>query len=334
MGVIVGVDLGGTFVKAGLVKDGIVVHSGQRTTEANRGAQVVVQNIIDLGRQLLGQAGIPESEVAGVCVAVPSPISADRRTPVAPPNLKCLNDVPVAEQVARAFGCLGVLENDANAAALGEKYYGAAQGLNDFVTLTLGTGLGGGVFSEGRILRGRDNLAGEVGHLVVQPENGRLCGCGAEGCVEAYVSIRGLLMSARETCEHLQTDAQLVIAGEQIDETNGPMVLARLARAGDQRVRQVFRQMGRYLGIAISDLLCLFGPQLVVLSGGISNAFDLFETSLWDSIRRHCGFKALRDPLRIEVSKIKQNAAILGAAAAFIEGQADRSRPLADLGPR
>ena len=324
MGLIMGVDLGGTFIKAGLVSEGRVVASGEHKTGADGGRDQVIENVVSLGRRLLAEVDAEDSRLEGICIAVPAPISFDRRTPVDPPNLGCMDGVPIAELVGAQFDCPGVLENDANAAALGEKLYGAARGSSDFVCLTLGSGLGGGVVSDGKLLRGRENLAGEVGHITVQPDRGRKCGCKARGCAESYVSIKGLLTSAKEHCPHLLDDQKrLVINGVVLDEFNGPPALAEAARIEDEdgKLRKVFEQMGRYLGIAIADLVKIFGSELIVLSGGLSHTADLFQPAAEKAIKKYCGFKALKKPLRVVVSSIVEKPAVLGAAAVFEEAK-------------
>jgi glucokinase len=307
MGMVVGVDLGGTFVKAGIVQDRSVLRIARCPTQAEQGADVVIANIITLIQRLLREEGTEPAQLEGIGVAVPSPISPDMRTPVDPPNCRCLNGVPVAERVAEAFGCRGVIENDANAAALGEMFYGARRGKNDLIVLTLGTGVGGGVITGGQLLRGATNAAGELGHILVAPE-GRVCGCGRRGCLEAQISIGGLLARARQLCPDLS-----------LDQETGPRVLSEAARAGDRNAAQVFAEMGAYLGAGIADLTNIFGPEAVILTGGISNSFDLFQPALLQALKEQCRFPTLLKAVSVEVSTLGENAPILGAAAAFLQ---------------
>lgn len=312
MALVLGIDLGGTFIKAGLARFHEVVARDKRPTEADRGTEAVLGNIVAASRACLEAGGVGSHQIDGLCVAVPSPISPDRRTPVSTPNLKCLMGVPVAERVAQEVGCKGLIENDANAAVLGEKYFGVGQGSSDIVLLTLGTGVGGGVITGGQLLRGPRNASGELGHIGIVP-GGRLCGCERRGCLEAHVSIGALIARGHALCP-----------GLSLDEENGPRILADAARRGDAAAQQVFAEMGDYLGQGIVDLVNVFGPDVLVLSGGLSNCFDLFQSSMWQTVRKDCGFETLRDPLRIEVSQLGQDGPILGAAAAFLESIEER----------
>lgn len=307
MSIVVGVDLGGTFVKAGIVQDGSVLCIDKCPTQSDRGPEAVIDNIVGLIRQVLEHCQLGSAQLDGIGLAVPSPISADVRTPVDPPNIPCLNGVPVAERVAEVFGCRGVLENDANAAVLGEMFYGAHRGKKDLIVLTLGTGIGGGVITGGQLLRGATNAAGELGHILVAPE-GRVCGCGRRGCLEAQISIAGLLARAAELCPDLSLHPE-----------TGPRVLAEAARDGNSNAAQVFAEMGTYLGTTIADLTNVFGPEAVIFTGGVSRTFDLFESTLWEALREHCRFPTLLNALSVEVSKIGEDAPILGAAAAFLQ---------------
>ncbi len=302
---IVGMDVGGTNIKAGIVDGDSVTHTVSRPTEADKGKEVVIANLIGAVEDLLAVAKLERTDIEGIGIGFPSQISKDRRIPLAPPNLRCLRDVPVAEVVADHFTWPGAIENDANAAALGEWLYGAGRGSNDLIILTLGTGVGGGVISGGQLLRGATNTGGELGHILVAPE-GRVCGCGRRGCLEAQVSISGLLGRAKVLCPEMV-----------LNPHDGPPLLAVAARAKRPGAMQVFEEMGRYLAMGIADLLNIFAPDLIVLSGGLSRSFDLFEPSLRAALRDQCRFDVPREHVKIVTSQLGEHAPILGAAAAF-----------------
>jgi glucokinase len=203
---------------------------------------------------------------------------------------------PLAARVERELGrgWRVRLENDASAAAWGELRFGAGRGCRDLLTLTLGTGVGGGMILDGRLRRGPDGTAGEVGHLVVEPR-GRRCPCGGRGCLEAYGGARGLVRTAGGLAAT-------------------PHDLARLARRGNARARAAFRRYGASLGIALASLVNLLNPERIILTGGIARAFSLFAPALREEVRR----RALRRPgrrVRIVRGELGDDAGALGAAA-------------------
>ena len=310
---VVAVDLGGTFIKAGIVIGGAIVCRDRRTTQVSHGADAIMRSIVELINRLLDRHHMHAGGIDGIGVAVPSQITSDGRSPVAPINVPCLKNVPVAEKVAEPFGWPCVIENDANAAALGERSYGLGRGSSHLIALTLGTGVGGGVISEGRLLRGPINASGDLGHILVEP-GGRKCACGRRGCLEAHVSTGALVDRGKQLCPDLE-----------LDLATGPLVLAEAARHGEPEAIQIFDEVGYYLGQGIADLVHIFGPDLIILGGGLSEASDLFGSKLRETLREQCTLQALCNHVRIEVSELRDDAALLGLAAAFEETNSQRS---------
>jgi glucokinase len=230
--------------------------------------------------------------------------------------------VPLREMVARATGLPVFLDNDATAAAAGERLIGVAKGVDDFVLVTLGTGIGGGICSGGSILRGHRGTAAEVGHMVVDPA-GPLCGCGRRGCLEALASGTAL---EREAVRLASKDPGSVL--HEASTTDPGSVtgedVASAAHAGDAAAAAAFENISWYLGLGIANLVHLLDPELVVLGGGVSRSGDLFIDTVRDVVAS-TGIPDLVRDVRIELSTLGGDAGVIGAAAIAWEGIGARS---------
>jgi glucokinase len=262
--VVIALDLGGTNVRMGVVDAvGSVRHSVSRPLGADRSVAGVTGEVARRGAELIDWCAGAGLHPEALCLAAPGIISAEDGTVIFSPNLPGWTDVPLRAMISEALGLPAILENDANAAAFGEFWKGGGQGTNHLVMFTLGTGVGGGIISDGILLRGSRGMAGELGHLTVVSENGRLCRCGSNGCLEAYAS----------------ASAVAEILGERWTDDSPPPPTAReaylLAAAGDSLCREVFREAGFYLGVAMADLVNVLNPEVIVIGGGAMDAWDL-----------------------------------------------------------
>lgn len=232
---------------------------------------------------------------------------------VNPPNLPWGPVIPLAEKVSEAFNGIPVaVTNDANAAALGEMTYGAARGMNDFIMITLGTGVGSGIVINGRMVYGHDGNAGELGHLVMKRNNGRMCGCGRTGCLEAYCSATGVARTAREFLEIRQEPS--LLRNIDIEDITSKDVYDA-ATAGDKIAKDIFDYTGKILGEAFSDMVAFSSPQAIILFGGLAKSGELLLKPLKDSFDKSV-MPIFRGKTEILISQLKESdAAVLGASA-------------------
>jgi glucokinase len=257
-----GLDVGGTKLAVGLVAaDGEVAAFATAPTVVAEGPERVVDRLCRLTHKLLADAGVHAADVRGAGVGCCGPVNAKTGVVHDPPNLVGWRNVPLADMVADAIGLPTWVENDATAATVGEWRFGAGKDATDMIYLTISTGVGGGVVAGGSVLRGGSGNGGEPGHLIVVPD-GRRCGCGSSGCLEAYVSGTAIADRARE---RLAAGEPSVLAGEITAEG-----VARAAGAGDRLAGEVWQETTDLLGCAIVGLVNLFEPELVVLGGGVT----------------------------------------------------------------
>lgn len=221
-------------------------------------------------------------------------------------------DVKLAQLVSEKFGIPVAVTNDANAAALGEMTYGAARGLKDFIMITLGTGVGSGIVINGQVVYGHDGLAGELGHMIIKRNNGRLCGCGRTGCLEAYCSATGVARSAREFLE-IRTEPSL-LRNIPIEEITSKDVYDAASK-GDQIAKDIFNYTGTLLGEAMADMAVFSSPEAFILFGGLSKSSELLLRPLREALDRNM-IPMFKGKAKIILSELKEaDAAVLGASA-------------------
>ena len=304
----IGVDVGGTKIAAGVVDpDGTVVDRVRVHTPAIT-EEAVDEGIVDAVDDLLGR-----HEVVAVGLAAAGVVDARRSTVRFAPNLPW-RDHPLRDRLTKRLGVPVVIENDANAAAWGEFRFGAGIETDDMVLVTVGTGIGGGIVLDGRLLRGAWGVAAEFGHVRVVPD-GRLCGCGNHGCWEQYASGRALLRDVRDA---VAADPQagrtvLELAGGNAEKIDGPGV-TRAARQGDPLAVAALADVGRWLGQGIADLACVLDPAMVVVGGGVSEAGDLLLEPARATFTAQLSAADYRPHLTIRAASLGNDAGLLGAA--------------------
>lgn len=303
--IVLAVDLGGTNLRAAAVRpDGAIAARCRAQTPRTGDPRGIVAAVLESGRSCLSQ--ISAKTPAAVALAVPAAVGYESGRVLKAPNLPCLDGFDIRSSLENVFGTPVFLENDANAAALGENWKGASRGMSDSIMVTLGTGMGGGIIVRGSVLRGADGTAGEIGHICIEPD-GLPCGCGSKGCVEQYVSALAIVR----------------MAGEQTDFSCVGYPSARsvfdAAKEGDPRAAEVFRRMGVSLGIALADLINIFNPEAIVIGGGVSGAWDLFIGHTVGEIRARA-FKEPAERARLLRPLLGDDAGVLGAARAGFDG--------------
>ncbi|KPK41814.1 MAG: hypothetical protein AMK72_14885 [Planctomycetes bacterium SM23_25] len=305
----VGIDLGGTNLKLGLVSaDGRILHRLTTPTEADRGPDHVLERMARAVRDLSEQAGIGTADVAGVGVGAPGLVHWKAGVVLFAPNLKGWTLIPVRDTLHEKLGMLVNLENDANAAAYGEFRCGAGRDVATLFLLTLGTGIGGGIIIDGRLFRGTTDTGAELGHIVVQ-HGGRLCGCGNRGCLEAYASATAVVGRFNDAVTAGEVSS---LAGN--DEITCKDIFDAAAR-GDETAARVVEQTAEYLAIGIASLMHVLNPERVVLTGGMMGAGAAFL----DRVRHHVratAFESAWKACEVRWSTLGGDAGILGAAFA------------------
>ena len=227
------------------------------------------------------------------------------------PNLPGWRDVPLRDIISREFELPTLLENDANAAAFGEHWKGAGRGSRHLVMFTLGTGVGGGVISHGRIIRGSRGMAGELGHVTVVPEGGRPCGCGNDGCLEAYSSATAVVERIAEGW-----------AGEGLPPETAREA-HRLALEGNELCLEIFREAGAHLGVAAAGIINILNPEVIVIGGGLMPAWDFFQPSMDAEMhRRAFRHTDLASKVSVKRAELGTLAGLVGAAGLFWCGEA------------
>jgi glucokinase len=238
--------------------------------------------------------------LAGIGVGVPGNIDMQTGTVLAWNNVPAFNGYPTRDTLSQRLNTPVILENDANSAALGEQWMGAGRGVSDLVMLAIGTGIGGGIILNGKILHGHIGMAAELGHITVVP-NGNPCGCGNRGCVEKHASAQAIAAMAR-----------LLGLGSNISARD----VYGLAKHGDQRALAVWRSAGESLGIALASLINIFNAELYLIGGGVSAAWDLFSPAMLAEVeRRSLTYRLTRDTTRIERAALGGDAGLYGAAS-------------------
>jgi glucokinase len=308
MGLAIGVDIGGTKVAAGVVDDdGRILARLRRDTPANDPDRVE-DVIADCIREL---ATDHEVDTAGLGAA--GFVDAARSTVLFAPNLAWRNE-PLRAAVEQRTGLPVVVENDANAAAWGETRFGAGHGQPNTVTLTVGTGLGGGVVLGGELIRGAFGAAAEVGHVVLVPD-GRPCGCGNRGCWEQYASGRALVTEARQRAAQSPEEARLLLelAEGQPESITGPMVTMG-AVAGDSVALESFRGVGAWLGRGMADLAAILDPRVFIIGGGVSEAGELLLGPARETFQAMLTARSHRPTAAVRLAQLGQDAGLIGAA--------------------
>ena len=286
-----GLDVGGTTIKAGLIDDTGRILDSRKAPTVIDDLHGFLSTLAELIRDFQSSSAIDR-----IGIGVPG-LHARTGIIESSPNIPCLNNVNLEALVADQVHIPVVSENDANAGAYGEFKCGAGEGTGHMVYLTLGTGLGSGLILNGELFTGASGFGGELGHTIIDP-GGRLCGCGARGCLETLVSGTGIVMTAHE---RMKTDRPLTAE-----------IVYEAALHGDAAARAVFEETGRWLGVACANMINLLNPELIVVGGGVMGAGDMLLKPAIEAARKHAFASSFRD-CRIVQSKLWPEAGMVGA---------------------
>ena len=308
---VVGIDIGGTNTVFGIVDArGTIIASGSIKTNKFNVVEDYVNELHTELFRLLEQNNATD-KIMGIGVGAPNGNYFNGTIEFAP-NLPWRGVIPLAQMLTDRFGIPVSLTNDANAVAIGEMTYGAARGLKDFIMITLGTGVGSGIVVNGQLVYGHDGFAGELGHVIVRPNNGRLCGCGRTGCLEAYTSATGVARTAREFLEVRNDPSSLRQIPIQ-DITSKDVYDAAIT--GDKLALEIFDYTGKILGEAFANFIAFSSPKAIILFGGLAKAGDLILKPIKEAMDRNT-LNIYKGKVKIMFSELKESdAAVLGASA-------------------
>jgi glucokinase len=279
----IGVDLGGTNLRIAAVSaNGGVLEKVSTDAEVTRGRDYVLDEMCKNVRTMAAKFG-GAGRAVGIGIGVPGII--DRRTGMVheSPNLPGWRDYPVRDEIERRLSTNVILENDANAAALGEKWLGVASQVDDLCMLTLGTGVGGGLVLQGKIWHGMTGMAGELGHITVDP-HGVTCGCGNHGCLEQYASATAVKRMAAEAVA--RGEAPELARAMNRDPEFSAKAIYQMALESDEAALKIFRKVGQALGIALASMINVLNLPMYVIGGGMANAWDVFAPALLDQVQQ------------------------------------------------
>jgi glucokinase len=312
-GYIIGVDLGGTNVRSAVVDDaGRISCHTKLSVAGSRSAEEVIDRVVACIAMTRDQRG--GMDLLGVGVGTPGLIMAESGTVVYAPNVPGWTDLPLRSILQERLGVSVTIENDANAAAIGEHWIGAGKGVRHMICITLGTGVGGAIILNNQIWRGANGAGGEVGHINVI-ENGVLCGCGAPGCLEAYASASAIARQAREALRSGEKTRMTELCQGNPDALSSALV-SLAAQEGDEVAGAIMRRAGSLLGVAVASLTNLLNPELFVIGGGLINAGALLFDPIWHEVRKRA-YKWSASILRIVPAALGDDAGIIGAARNF-----------------
>lgn len=312
----IGIDIGGTNTKFGIVdRNGNILEQGRTLTNAHDSVQEFIEDLYEKIQPLIDRVGGSE-KFAGIGIGAPNGNYYTGNIEYAA-NLKWQGIIPFASMMSTRFGLRVKLTNDANAAAMGEMMYGAARGMNHFITITLGTGVGSGIVIDGKIVLGHDGFAGELGHTIIRPGGRVHKGTGIAGPLEAYASATGMRETALEMLKQYPEKPSLLRAFNSEDITS--QVVYESAVKGDQIAQETFEFTGQLLGEALANFIMFSAPEAIVLFGGVTKAGDMLLNPTRKAMEANL-IQVFKNKVKLMFSELKEaDAAILGASALIWE---------------
>src|SRR5256714_4213326 len=305
--VVFAADLGGTHLRAATDDENgqINFRLKQKTPQAGEPGEIVRALVLAV-RQCETQSKISGDSIRAISVVVPGSVNVEQGVVMKAPNLSCLDGFRLAAALTSELKLPAVVENDANAAAVGEMWQGAGHGRRTIVCITLGTGVGGGIILDGKLWRGVNDSAAEIGHMCVDPFGGVACLCGSRGCLEVYASATAIVRMAREARPRYSDS--LLQSGEGLTAED----IYQAGIKGDELALEVFRRMGVYLGIGLANLIKILNPEMIVIGGGVVNAWELFAKHMQREIAERA-FPVPAAEVKVVPGECGDDAGLLGA---------------------
>jgi glucokinase len=308
----VGIDLGGTNIKIGLFDSELkLISKTSVATKVDMGPEVVIDKMAQTTKKLLAEAGLSMQDVVAVGIGTPGPAKYSEGIIIKSTNMPTFKNVPICRMLNERLGVPIVFDNDANVACWGEYAVGAGKGVKDMVFFTLGTGIGGGIISNGELVHGCDENGAELGHMIIYPD-GRKCNCGQRGCVEAYASADSTARRAREAIE-AGAESSLTKVLEEKGEITSKDVYGHLA-AGDKLAKEITDGTAKALAITCINMLHTTEPKRIVFAGGMIGAGDVLLRRIKDFFNEHI-WTLKKEMVEICFATLGEDAGIIGAAA-------------------
>lgn len=311
----IGVDVGGTNVKLALI-DGSqnIVYSNVLPAMAKTGSENTINNIKQYIYDLMNETNIYQNQIKGIGFGFPGQVDCERGIVKLAPNIPGWVNVPIASIIEEEFGLKTKIDNDVKCATLAEFYFGAGRGCQNLICITVGTGIGSGLIINGKLVRGANNAAGEIGHIKLQMNNGPICGCGDTGCMEAFASGPAIVSIATEYISGGKSTKYKELANPDIT----PYIVAEAAKQGDRVAKRIYETMGEYIGIGLSSVVNLLNPEKIVVGGGVADCGEL----LLEPIRRTIKERAMpiqAESIEVVSAELGNTAGVIGASLLICE---------------
>lgn len=321
-GLAIGIDIGGTNIRTALIKpSGEIIAIYKQPTHADLEIVRIIENIANGTFQLLKEQKVKREKVLGIGLGAAGFLSLDLGLIRFSPNLPTARETPVVKLLERVTDIPVYLENDANAAAIGEHWIGAGQGIDNLLCITIGTGLGSGFILNGKVWHGSNDLAGELGHTTLFPE-GLPCKCGRKGCLEAYVSATGIVNRTQLALKECENSSLKKFSGNE-EESLTSLIIYEHAKKGDRLAREIFEETGRYLAISLANVLNTLDLEMIIIGGRVSESGEfILNPTIHEVEKRAIRIKYY--PIKIVQSKLGDHAGIIGAAKMVFDHNAGR----------
>lgn len=313
-----GVDLGGSKILTAVVNpQGKILSHDYRATQAEKGAEAVIREILNSAGSVVKQVGMDIRDINAIGIGAAGFSNPETGVIFSSPNLPGWHNVPLRDIIERETKRKTFLINDANAAALGELYFGAAKDARNFIYITLSTGIGGGIVINGKLYTGNIGTAGEIGHMTIEV-NGPRCNCGNTGCWETLASGSAL---ARQAVQHIKQGSQTSI----LNYANGDLgkvtaqVIQTAAEHGDSLAQELIAELGYYIGVGLANLINIFNPELIVIGGGLTNIGDSLLKPAYKVAGKRA-YKGAYQAVRFTLAKLGTNSGVIGAAIFAFNG--------------
>lgn len=313
---VIGIDLGGTTAKIGILsQSGDILSKWELSTDISEEGTKIVPNIIQSIKAYLDSEKLSSEDFLGIGMGTPGTVNRKNGTVIGAFNLNWKTLQPIREQFESSTGIPFFLDNDANVAALGEQWKGAGNNEKNVSFITLGTGVGGGLVTDGTLIHGAVDAAGEVGHITVEP-GGYECTCGKKGCLEQYASATGIVRLARDLAKEYSEESDLktlVLSNDPLDSK----AIFDAAKAGDTYANFVVDRFAYYLGLALGNIANILNPSTIVLGGGVSKAGEFLVEKV-SKVVEEFTFPTIRSVTKIKIAELENDAGMIGAASLVI----------------
>ena len=314
----IGIDVGGTNVKIALVDDnGKIIYSNSVPTYAKMGYEYTVNNIKQAIKDLMKETNTTPSDIEGIGFDFPGQVDCKIGVVKLAPNIPGWVNVPIAQMIEDEFHIPTRIDNDVRCAALGELKFGAGRGCENFICITVGTGIGSGIVINGKVVRGATNAAGELGHIKLQMNGGPICGCGDTGCLEAFASGPAIVAMAQEYIKGGKSTKFREMAAVEGGEIT-PYMVAKAAEEGDPVAKRIFEIVGEYIGIGLTSVINLLNPERVIIGGGVAESGELLLGPIRKTIKERAMVVA-GNAVEIVPAQLGNSAGVIGASM-LIEG--------------